>query len=511
MTVETAKAVARAAERGEVEALRALLASGAPADAAPEGSDSALCYAVMYGHLEATRLLLDAGANVNHRGAYGRTPLHYAVCVGAELTELLLARGADLRARNEGDDDVLDEHIGREGAPARVVDRLLAAGFDLSQRPTKYYAGRSHLMWACFCGRTDVVEKLLAAGVDPDETAPDGDNALSKTLSSMKQRRVKKLLSLLVEAGASPALGTRWQGTTLFLEVCRRGDLDAVQALLARGADPNARGAGTALTCAEESGNQALVDLLLERGARPEQPPVPAGVAEASDVAQATAEAHPDDPALRLAWASVLASRGLRAAAASECFAAERLGATVPATLRAETELENPPGTRWRFVAFEPVTEGVAPPRDDARFPGARVSNAARTNDAARASDSARVLPLAIVLGPFCTRCDEAGTTVCSQCDGSGTRPGFFNADHDYDCPPRETCTSCAGLKYVVDGPRFGKGPCAHPGWAQEAKGDGYSLARCTACGLVSISCGGLWSDSRACGVCGRLSCTCRS
>lgn len=486
--------LAEAARRGDVAKLRALLASGAPVDPEPAGKDSPLCLAVMFGQLDAARALLDAGANVNHAGSYGRTPLHYAARAGVAATELCLAHGADLRARNEGDEDVLGDLITDDGADAAVVRVLLAAGFDLSARPTRSYRGRSHLMWACFCGRLPIVEVLLAAGVDPNERAPDGSTAFSQTMSGMTRRTNThhRLVAALVRAGLAPDARTSFGDSNALLECCRAGDLELVRLLLERGADPNVRLDGTPLTAAQESGNPALIDLLLERGAKPERAPL-----EASPQRHAledAARAHPEAPAHRLAWARELAASGARAAAVHELDAVARLGGEVPAELRASLDLENPPGTRWT-LEVEPGPE-VAGFVDDARFPRATVRS------------GARALPLSVVLGKPCTRCDDDAMIVCSQCDGSGTRPGFLNPDHDYPCPTRELCTTCCGTKFVVDGPRFGPGPCKHGKRVREFDEAGVRLSRCPLCGLATLRTDAM--ETQACGVCGRFACTCR-
>lgn len=96
--------------------------------------------------------------------------------------------------------------------------------------------------------------------------------------------------------------------------------------------------------------------------------------------------------------------------------------------------------------------------------------------------------------------------TECSQCDGTGSRPGFFNPDDDYPCPTREPCSTCCRTKFVVDGPRLGAGPCRHPKRVTEFDG-AVALKRCTACGLATLRTHQL--ETTACGACGRFACTC--
>ena len=125
-----------AAGAGDVEAVGALLAAGAPVDGASPGGETALMRATSKGRLEVARLLLEAGAEVNARRADGMTPLIYAAFFGhAELAQLLIDRGADLEAS----------------------DRL----------------GMRALDWARSKGATETAERLRRAAAAPAPRVPD--------------------------------------------------------------------------------------------------------------------------------------------------------------------------------------------------------------------------------------------------------------------------------------------------------------------------------------------------
>ena len=64
--------------------------------------DISIREAVKAGNMEAVKQYLDAGVDVNAKGKYGRTPLHYAATRGLKkIIELLIARGADVNTKIE--------------------------------------------------------------------------------------------------------------------------------------------------------------------------------------------------------------------------------------------------------------------------------------------------------------------------------------------------------------------------------------------------------------------------
>jgi ankyrin repeat protein len=561
----------KAAEQGDVERLRELLAAGAPVNGdprvagAPHTYDSPLVRAACFGRTGAAEVLLLAGADVNHRGQYGRTALSYAVTRSLELTRLILAWKPELDGRSDSENSALDDflfHVSYDGLDVRILDALIDAGVDLTKRGTRYAAhGRSPLALAVSVGHLASVERLLAAGLDPNEGSPPGGQVITE-LSRVKDSKVQlAILERLVAGGLVPGAASRFMGRsalmlasqvgdvalvtrlldggadpnerhdgTALLSACaggfadvvrvllergadpnlghrgtplmaaaRRGDVEVARLLLDAGADPTVRGDGTALTIAETQGSPALVDLLLVRGAKPEGRTLEAGAAASLEATRAAAERDPESPTARLAWARALQAQGFRAAAFCELEAARRLGAVEPPGLRDALAFENPGGRRWTFLECLPPQVGVAPAVEDARFPGARVAS------------GARVLPLAIALGPACTSCDELGTVECSRCNGRGSYESFLDPDHDVECAPRMPCPHCGGVhKHVVIGKAFGAGPCAHPSWALEWKDHDTTLERCAACGLARLQLEKAKVRALACGVCGHLACVCQ-
>jgi ankyrin repeat protein len=90
-------------------------------------ADRALLDAAWDGNIEAVKQHLDAGANVNAKED-GETPLHMAALSGPkEVAELLIAKGADVNAKDE--DGVTPLHWTET---EEIAELLIAAGADVN-------------------------------------------------------------------------------------------------------------------------------------------------------------------------------------------------------------------------------------------------------------------------------------------------------------------------------------------------------------------------------------------
>ena len=204
--------------------LARLLAAGADPNAATAMGETLLMTCVGTAAVEAVRMLLDHGAgNVDAREAsYGQTALMRAAAGGnPELVRLLLAHGADVSARSNT--YLLPVSLGNP------LDDVGGGAVMVPQR------GYTPLLFAARHGRVENARLLLDAGADVNAAAPTGESALV-VASFSGQGRVARML---LERGADP--DDQAAGYTPLHTAVVRGDLELVEALCARGADPNAR------------------------------------------------------------------------------------------------------------------------------------------------------------------------------------------------------------------------------------------------------------------------------
>ncbi len=158
--------VADAAMRGQVEAVRELLRSGADVNAAQGDGMTALHWAAETGNAELAEMLLYAGAHtgvVTRLGDY--TPLHLASRNGrANVVRLLVKAGADVEAPT-ATGAVTPLHFGAASGSIEVVRALIEGGADVDA--VEMARGQTPLIFAASAGRTEMVKLLLDAGADP--------------------------------------------------------------------------------------------------------------------------------------------------------------------------------------------------------------------------------------------------------------------------------------------------------------------------------------------------------
>jgi ankyrin repeat protein len=136
---EFGRALSAAADGGWVGGIEGLLEAGADPNWHPAGAPSGfpLSQAIHWLHLTAVERLLDAGACIEARDYQGQTPLHQAVYTevdlaaedppNADLTALLVRRGADVLARTLGGETAMDlARVLKHPAAEKIIRQRLS-------------------------------------------------------------------------------------------------------------------------------------------------------------------------------------------------------------------------------------------------------------------------------------------------------------------------------------------------------------------------------------------------
>ena len=248
-----------AARTGSVETVKSLLATGADVNSkeARQGQ-TALMWAVAQKHPEVARALVERGADVRARSNGGFTALLFAARVGdLDSIRVLLAAGADV---NEAASDDGDSGVTTRYQNIGAIDRAKSKT-----------AGMTPLLVASANGHEALSLFLLENGADPKAANPDGFTALHYA----------------IQKGASHIAAVQLDSLDAMAYMFRPNMVELAKALLARGADPNARIAkavrlprsntprfgmlgATPFLLAAGSYDAGLMRLLASRGANPQ-------------------------------------------------------------------------------------------------------------------------------------------------------------------------------------------------------------------------------------------------
>ncbi|MDX1392739.1 MAG: ankyrin repeat domain-containing protein [Gemmatimonadota bacterium] len=190
--------VADAAERGDLDAVRALLVQGADVNAAQGDGMSALHWASMSGSVEMVDVLLYAGANTEattRLGAY--TPLHLASRYGqADAVAALLEGGAKADASSTTGSRPL--HFAAASGVAEAVATLIDHGASIDAAEAAN--GQTPLMFAAAAGRIDAARVLIERGADLSVASSVVDFKARGEADSEDEDRRQELMTALRRA-----------------------------------------------------------------------------------------------------------------------------------------------------------------------------------------------------------------------------------------------------------------------------------------------------------------------
>jgi ankyrin repeat protein len=241
-------ALMTAARVGSFEAVKALLARGANPNAQERRNQTALMWAAAEGHATVVRALIEAGSTINATLPSGFTPLFFAVREGhIDVVRVLLEAGANVNETMKST---------KEDRPAPTVN-------------TSYKSvrnGTSPLLLAVENGHFELAMALVEAGADPNDQRsgftslhaiswvrkPDASDVGDPAPIGSGRLTSLQFVQALVARGANvnarlgkgvprpPAsatlLGT--EGATPFLMAADRADVPLMRELLKAGADP---------------------------------------------------------------------------------------------------------------------------------------------------------------------------------------------------------------------------------------------------------------------------------
>ncbi|MDQ8023352.1 MAG: ankyrin repeat domain-containing protein [Moraxellaceae bacterium] len=238
--------LAYACSHGDEAAVRLLLQALADPDAA--AFEPPLVAATQHGFADLVTLLLAAGANVDAGDETGATALWVAAANGfTDIARLLVEAGAN---RQQADNDgKLPAIVALENGYAALAGYL--------EDPARYPA--THSLWrgskkrarqSAEARRTEVIDKAMGKVVGGD-AAPAEEWTFSGGMASSQWATQDfaavagsgkvELAARMMDAGLDPDWTMFKGGATALMMAANAGELEAVQLLLARGANANYR------------------------------------------------------------------------------------------------------------------------------------------------------------------------------------------------------------------------------------------------------------------------------
>ena len=262
-----------AAKGGYSDVVAVLLAGGADAKAVTSNGTTPLMIAAAAGDTRSITSLIENGADINAMdGAKGETPLIFAAGFNrTDAVKLLLARGADhkvttkvvdLFALTAPEEEAMLRGAGGNAPPGARPAANRPADVAGATRAYRYnelistQGGLSALLFAARQGYTDTAKALLDGGADVNQL--NAGDQTSPLLMSIINGHFDLSLMLL-ERGANPnapafngvaplfaVLNLQWAPKSLYpspkaYQQQKTTYLELMQALITKGADPNAR------------------------------------------------------------------------------------------------------------------------------------------------------------------------------------------------------------------------------------------------------------------------------
>jgi ankyrin repeat protein len=244
-SASAASAIADAAQGGDLDDVRSLIAAGADVNNPANDGSTALLWATYHSDPELIAALIAAGADPNMANKYGMTPLLQAAGTGdAAALAALLDGGADTAiVHPEGTTPLM---LAARTGHLDAVQLLLDHGADPNAVESRYL--QTALMWAAAEGHAETVAALLNAGADPDLQARVSTLTVRKNsdfpsggftaLMFAVRNGHEAVARQLVDSGADLNLTNGDDATAMMIAIVN-DRFDLAVKLLEMGADPN--------------------------------------------------------------------------------------------------------------------------------------------------------------------------------------------------------------------------------------------------------------------------------
>ncbi|MFZ0535804.1 MAG: ankyrin repeat domain-containing protein [Candidatus Sulfotelmatobacter sp.] len=281
------KELFQAIAKGDIGAVRVLLANGADLEAKDDRGDTPMIVAVNDHNIAMVKLLLEKGADVSVRNNYEETALtEAATSFDPEMLRIILSGNPDIKDKNAAllqaaENGPVVIHIadappsatGQNDRAATTapelpwvknVQLLLDSGADIEARDEE---GSTPLMRAAAFGQTETFKLLLERGAkinvrDQGGLTPLIAAACSCAIATMNS--TYDIMKMLLEKGANVNARTRDGKTALIMAAGSPDSSASVKLLLNWGADPMAKDneGKTAMTFAKDNWDPKKVELL---------------------------------------------------------------------------------------------------------------------------------------------------------------------------------------------------------------------------------------------------------